>query len=149
MLGGVNNLQFCYFGVSVGVPLFCFFFVTGPPSLPYNVTVDNIQQTTARVSWQQGYHGGFDQTFLLQLSTDKVHWENVETVFGGKDESEDRMHQVLNDLRHSTTYYVRIYSFNREGNSPFSQYQNFTTRPLTGELFVFSSIFRNITFLFF
>ncbi|XP_060563649.1 uncharacterized protein LOC132723012 [Ruditapes philippinarum] len=104
----------------------------GPPGVSYNVTVDNIQQTTARVSWQQGYHGGFPQTFLIQLSTDMEQWENVETVYGGTDESEDFKQKVLTDLSHSTAYFVRIYAFNREGNGPFSQYKNFTTRSIIG-----------------
>ncbi|XP_060563629.1 contactin-1-like [Ruditapes philippinarum] len=102
----------------------------GPPGVSKNITVDNIQQTTARVLWQQGYHGGFPQTFLIQLSTDRVQWENVETVYGGTDESEDLKQKVLTDLSHSTTYFIRIYAFNRAGNSPFSQYQNFTTHQI-------------------
>jgi hypothetical protein len=77
---------------------------------------------------------------LIQLSTDRVQWGNVETVYGGTDESEDFKQKVLNDLSHSTTYFVRIYAFNREGNGPFSQYQNFTTRLLTGKLALMTCI---------
>ncbi|XP_053372613.1 hemicentin-1-like isoform X1 [Mercenaria mercenaria] len=99
----------------------------GPPSDPFDIKVDNIQQNTARVSWIPGFHGGFAQTFLIQLSTDRKHWRNEETVYGGTDESEEPMYKVLINLQESTIYYVRMYAFNSEGNSPFSEIHNFTT----------------------
>ncbi|XP_053390451.1 neural cell adhesion molecule 2-like [Mercenaria mercenaria] len=102
-----------------------------PPSGAFDIKVDNILQNTARVSWIPGFHGGFAQTFLIQLSTDRKNWRNEETIFGGTDESGEPMYEVLNNLQESTTYYVRMYAFNSEGNSPFSEIHNFTTLLIT------------------
>ncbi|XP_053389576.1 hemicentin-1-like isoform X3 [Mercenaria mercenaria] len=102
-----------------------------PPSGAFDITINNIQQNTVRVSWKPGFHGGFAQTFLIQLSTDRTQWRNEETIYGGTDESEEPMYEVLHNLQESTTYYVRMYAFNSEGNSPFSEVHNFTTLPIT------------------
>ncbi|XP_053391074.1 hemicentin-1-like, partial [Mercenaria mercenaria] len=98
----------------------------GLPSKPYDVRVDMIQYDKARLSWIRGYNGGFAQTFVIQLSTDQSNWRNV-SVYGGNDESHEPVSHVLCCLHDSTTYYVRMYAFNTEGNSSFTENLNYTT----------------------
>ncbi|XP_053391410.1 protein turtle-like, partial [Mercenaria mercenaria] len=102
----------------------------GPPSKPYNVTVDSIQYNTAHLSWIRGYHGGLAQTFVIQLSTDLNIWRNI-TVDGGLNESLEPISEVLSNLYDSTMYYIRMYAFNNKGSSPFTEFHNFTTPPKT------------------
>ncbi|XP_053409347.1 sialoadhesin-like [Mercenaria mercenaria] len=101
----------------------------GPPSKPSDVRVDMIQYDKARLSWIRGYHGGFAQTFVIQLSTDLSNWRNV-TVYGGNDESSEPVSHVLSGLHDSTTYYVRMYAFNKEENSSLTENLNYTTPPI-------------------
>ncbi|XP_053389842.1 protein turtle-like [Mercenaria mercenaria] len=103
----------------------------GPPIKPYNVTLESIQYNTAHLSWIRGYHGGLAQTFVIQLSADLNIWRNI-TVNGGINESLEPISEVLRDLRDSTTYFVRMYAFNNEGSSPFTEFLNFTTPSHTG-----------------
>ncbi|XP_060564839.1 hemicentin-2-like, partial [Ruditapes philippinarum] len=98
----------------------------GPPTLPFNLTIDNVNFNEARLSWRRGYHGGFPQTFVIKLSTDQKSWKDVE-VFDGKTESDEMISKRLSGLSPSTTYFVRMYSFNREGNSTATSSLNYTT----------------------
>ncbi|XP_053391382.1 hemicentin-2-like, partial [Mercenaria mercenaria] len=98
----------------------------GPPSMPNNLTVDSIQYNKAHLSWIRGYHGGLAQTFVIQLSTDLNIWNNI-TVYGGLNKSLEPISEVLPGLHDSTTYYIRMFAFNNEGSSPFTEILNYTT----------------------
>lgn len=101
--------------------------ISGPPSPPYDIHVDNIQHTTVSLSWKRGFHGGFEQTFVIQLSKDKFNWSNITSVNGMLSTSKDPISKTLDGLDDSTTYFVRMFAYNIEGNSTYTDYLNYTT----------------------
>jgi hypothetical protein len=107
-------------------------FILEPPVSPSDFTIDYIQHNKARLSWRRGYNGGLTQTFVIQLGTDEK-WSDVE-VFDRNTEDKDRISTILTDLFDSTTYFVRLYAYNVEGNSPLSETLNFTTSPIKGKI---------------
>ncbi|XP_060575287.1 neural cell adhesion molecule 1-B-like, partial [Ruditapes philippinarum] len=117
---------------------------TKPPVSPSDFTIDYIQHNKARLSWRRGYNGGLTQTFVIQLGTDEK-WNDVE-VFDRNTEDRDRISTILTDLFDSTTYFVRLYAYNEEGNSPLSETLYFTTSPIKGNNFKLPSLSSTPTF---
>ncbi|XP_060578473.1 neural cell adhesion molecule 2-like [Ruditapes philippinarum] len=100
--------------------------LTEQPGSPRGFTIDYIQHNKARLSWMRGYNGGLTQTFVIQVGTDEKTWSDVK-VFDRITKDEKPITTVLSDLHDSTTYFVRAYAYNEEGNSPLSKTLNFTT----------------------
>lgn len=95
--------------------------------MPSNLSVDEIKYKAVRLSWLRGYHGGFAQTFVVQVSTDLKKWRNVSSIFDGKNENAKPVSTTLTNLQDSTTYFLRVYAYNDEGKSSYTDYVNFST----------------------
>ena len=107
------------------------FFKSEQPRTPSDFTVDYIQYNKARLSWKRGYNGGLAQTFVIQLGTDEKTWSDIE-IYDGLKQDDNPISTILTDLHDSTTYFVRLYAYNDEGNSRLSETLNFTTAPIKG-----------------
>ena len=94
--------------------------------MPTNVTVDEIQFNSACILWVAGYHGGASQTFVIQTSSDLVTWRN-KSVNGGLTESTVPIPNTLSGLSASTLYHLKMYAYNKEGSSQFTEILNFYT----------------------
>jgi hypothetical protein len=66
------------------------------------------------------------------VGTDEKTWSDVK-VFDRITEDGKPITTVLSDLLDSTTYFVRAYAYNEEGNSPLSETLNFTTSSIKGK----------------
>ena len=99
----------------------------GPPNPPINVAVNAIGTTSFSLSWTAGFDNGFNQTVVIQLSTNGQTWSNKTMIIGDSGSSNKKHTETLNNLDHSTLHYVRLFSYNREGNSNYSEVVNFTT----------------------
>jgi len=89
--------------------------------------VNGIGITSFSLSWTTGFDNGFNQTVVIQLSTNGQTWSNKTTIIGDSGSSNKKHTETLNNLDHSTLHYVRLFSYNREGNSNYSEVVNFTT----------------------
>ena len=52
------------------------------PGAPYkvsNATARGVSSQRMNVTWITGFNGGSDQTFTLNMSTDGLHYDNVES----------------------------------------------------------------------
>ena len=102
--------------------------------MPMNVTVDEIKFNSVRVSWRAGYNGGAPQTFVIQTSKDLIYWK-TDLVNEGVTQSTNLMTFVLFQLSASTTYYLKMYAYNEEGNSQFTKRLQTMVRIATFKIF--------------
>ena len=87
-----------------------------------------ITETTAVLAWIRGFHGGSDQTFVVQLSTDSINWTNKTFIPDGQKDSNTSINITLDNLSSGTIYFARVYSFTQEGRTQdFSNINFFTT----------------------
>ncbi|XP_060563555.1 uncharacterized protein LOC132722945 [Ruditapes philippinarum] len=105
---------------------------TVPPETPRGFTIDCIQHNKARLSWLPGNNGGLTQTFVIQLGTGESSWEDTEVQDGVK-QNDQPISKILTGLGDSTTYFVRMYAYNKVGKSPLSEILIFTTSPIKVE----------------
>ena len=96
------------------------------------MAANDIGITSARISWTAGFDNGFNQTFVIQLSTNKQTWSNKTLIIGESDSNNKKHTETLHELDHSTLHYVRLFSYNIDGNSHYSEVVNFTTNVETG-----------------
>ncbi|KAH3768760.1 hypothetical protein DPMN_169977 [Dreissena polymorpha] len=99
----------------------------GPPQAPHTVQVLNEKYNSAEVSWLPGFHGGYPQIFVIQTSTDAVHWKNVSLIDGGTYNNESSFNETLTGLEPETLYWIRLFSFNKQGTSDYSIANSVTT----------------------
>ena len=110
----------------------CAYMISGSPQAPHSVQVLNEKYNSAEVSWLPGFHGGYPQTFVIQTSTDAVHWKNVSLIDGGTYSNEVAFNETLSGLEPETLYWIRLFSFNKQGTSDYSIANNVTTSKAPG-----------------
>jgi len=102
--------------------------ITGPPGTPTLTGISSISHTSAVVSWVEGFHGGFDQTVTIQISSDKTKWVDRLKEIRSHLENMVPRHTTITGLLDGTTYYVRMFASNELGDSKMSEVWNFTTQ---------------------
>ena len=102
-------------------------YFSGPPSTPVEPEIVRYNEHRVTVSWIRGFHGGYDQTFVIQYSTDYILWQDGTTKNGGLSRSTGRINATVEGLDAATHYYIRIYSYNIRGSSGYSGIVNVTT----------------------
>lgn len=95
--------------------------------MPSNLLVDEIKYKSVRLTWLRGYHGGLAQTFVVEVSTDLKKWQKVASMFDGKNENTQPISITLTYLQDSTRYFLRVYAYNDDGYSSYTDYVNLTT----------------------
>ena len=101
------------------ITLFCFLSFTGKPERPSDFKTTGADSTGVRLSWIPGFHGGENQTFVIQHKSESSSWSGNITVPGSK-----LQHAILNEvvtgLNPDTRYTFRIYAFNKYGRSDYA-----------------------------
>jgi len=105
---------------------------SGPPSEPMINDISNVSYTVAVVSWEEGFHGGYDQTIHFKVRSNNDAWVELTSVRVAKRESKYRRTTTLRDLLPGTTYYIRLFASNERGSSGMTDIWNLTTK---GSLF--------------
>ncbi|KAL3862876.1 hypothetical protein ACJMK2_008822 [Sinanodonta woodiana] len=100
-------------------------FSSGKPDTPANFHITDIQEKQVTLQWLYGYHKGFDQTFVVQISMDNITWTNASIINAGKEEG--WFSATITGLKSNTLYYFRLYSFNVNGESDLADVK-FATR---------------------
>ncbi|XP_052803071.1 uncharacterized protein LOC128233436 isoform X2 [Mya arenaria] len=99
----------------------------GPPTIPTQFTVSKITQNAIETSWFAEFNGGFRQTFVIQISIDEHHWSNASIRIEDIDTLSKIYRHTINNLDHSTKYFLRLYAFNELGTSGFTSALQATT----------------------
>ncbi|XP_052803517.1 uncharacterized protein LOC128233735 isoform X2 [Mya arenaria] len=99
----------------------------GPPTIPTQFALNNVDQNAIEASWLAEFNGGFRQTFVIQISIDEIHWSNASIRTEDTDRSNDIYRLTISNLDHSTTYFLRLYAFNELGLSGFTSVLQATT----------------------
>ena len=89
--------------------------------------IDSYKVHEVTVSWARGFHGGYEQTFVIQYSTDNIVWEDGATKNGGLSRSTERINATIEGLDAATHYYIRMYSHSIKGSSDYTEIMNVTT----------------------
>lgn len=111
------------------------FIFKGPPQPPYGIFVAQVFASDVQVSWTAGFDGGFDQTFVIQLSKTSKNWENVAHFFAGINSNLQLFTSTVQGLDHSSLYFLRMFAYNEKGASNYSEVLNFTTRAREGNYY--------------
>ncbi|XP_052806679.1 contactin-1-like, partial [Mya arenaria] len=98
----------------------------GPPGGLTIISVNNVQQTSAVVTWTRGFHGGFRQTVYVELSIDSHRWNVKLKLNEGKNEDKDEVNTTLQELQPGSLYYIRMYAENDRGKSGYTRIFNVT-----------------------
>lgn len=98
--------------------------------------MDAIAETSATLSWIRCFHGGFNQTFVIQLSKDGVVWNNKTFIEGGQSMNRTPIINHLHSLEATSVYHARMFAYNDIGRSNYSESIIFTTKSI-GEIYLF------------
>nr|VZI36606.1 unnamed protein product [Spirometra erinaceieuropaei] len=93
---------------------------TGPPDTPMQPKVLNVTATTIRISWIQGFGGGYKQTFRVRWKVNKpdAHYKYEDLV---EKESGATMQLVITALKPDTEYTISLNARNEmHGESSYS-----------------------------
>jgi len=98
----------------------------GPPSKPVIIAIEEKGHDAATVFWNEGFHGGFNQSVFIEISSDR---SNVSTKLQDLSTGDipTTRNSTVNGLEGATTYYVRLFATNLHGVSGMSGVWNFTT----------------------
>ncbi|XP_052803762.1 contactin-1-like [Mya arenaria] len=99
----------------------------GPPETPWTFTIEEVMQHSIDISWFGNFNGGFKQTFAIQTSMDGVDWSNATLLEEDVPNTNEQYHQTVDNLDHTTTYYLRMYAFNVLGESEHTSVMQATT----------------------
>ncbi|VDK70878.1 unnamed protein product [Dibothriocephalus latus] len=94
---------------------------TGPPDTPMRPNVLNVTATTIRISWIQGFGGGYKQTFRVRWKINKpeAHYKYEDLV---EKESGATMQLFITALKPDTDYTISLNARNEmHGESPYSE----------------------------
>ncbi|KAK3579736.1 hypothetical protein CHS0354_034018 [Potamilus streckersoni] len=91
------------------------------PEKPLNFHATSIQERQLSLTWLSGYHGGFNQTFVVEISLDNITWNNVSQVNAGN--RNGWFSATLSDLIPGCEYYLRLYAYNINGRGDFADIQ--------------------------
>ncbi|KAK3586308.1 hypothetical protein CHS0354_035092 [Potamilus streckersoni] len=91
------------------------------PEKPLNFHATSIQERQLSLTWLSGYHGGFNQTFVVEISLDNITWNNVSQVNAGN--RNGWYSATLLDLIPGSEYYLRLYAYNINGRGDFADIQ--------------------------
>jgi hypothetical protein len=100
------------------------------PQMPRHLTVTVASSTSVVVSWLSGFHGGSDQTFVVQYRTLHSETWRSATVLAGKQTTNERFTAKVIGLETDTVYQFRVYSTNDEGDSSHTDSVSATTSTL-------------------
>jgi len=103
-----------------------FYLSVGPPSIPTIVTVNEKGHDAATVLWNEGFHGGFNQSVYIEIRSDRSNVTQKLQDISLRDTSTTR-NSTITGLEGATTYYVRLFATNPHGVSGMSRVWNFTT----------------------
>ena len=108
---------------------------TGPPSEPYNVTIEDVTSEGFRLLITPGYNGGYPQRFTL------VYWPEYDRSKNRTITEPTGTIQVRH-LSHDTNYQLLLYSENEKGRSVESHTEPWFIRTgeFTGKIYVFLGI---------
>ena len=90
--------------------------------------INNVSFTVAVVSWEEGFHGGYDQIIHFEVRSNNNAWVELTSVRVAKTESKYLRTTTLRDLLQGTTYYMRLFASNERGPSGKTEVWNFTTK---------------------
>ena len=79
------------------------------------------------LSWIRCFHGGRNQTFVIQQSTDGLTWTNSSYVAGGLSESQQPINSTIGSLQSTTLYYFMLFAYNELGRSDNTTILTITT----------------------
>ncbi|XP_052807033.1 hemicentin-1-like isoform X2 [Mya arenaria] len=99
----------------------------GPPEIPRTLTIEKVMQHSIDISWFGNFNGGFKQTFAIQTSKDGVDWNNATLLEEDVLNRREQYHQTVDKLDHTTKYYLRMYAFNKLGESEHTNVLQATT----------------------
>ncbi|XP_052819322.1 synaptogenesis protein syg-2-like isoform X2 [Mya arenaria] len=99
----------------------------GPPFAPTIISMTNIQQTSAVLTWTRGFHGGFSQTVYVEISVDRQRWDVKFETYEGKLENKTKVNTILQQLQPGTLYFIRMFAENEMGKSGWTRTFNITT----------------------
>uniref|UniRef100_A0A0X3PIN0 Nephrin n=1 Tax=Schistocephalus solidus TaxID=70667 RepID=A0A0X3PIN0_SCHSO len=94
---------------------------TGPPDTPMQPKVLNVTTTTIRISWIQGFGGGYKQTFRVRWKINRpdAHYKYEDLV---EKESGATMQLLITALKPDTEYTISLNARNEmHGESPYSE----------------------------
>lgn len=100
----------------------------GEPCSPKNVSIDRLTSNSVTLSWIRCFHGGREQTFVIQHSTDEIRWTNSSFVEGGLSTSQHPLNTTIGFLQPNTLYYFMLFAYNELGRSNFTPVLNITTK---------------------
>ncbi|XP_060607688.1 hemicentin-1-like [Ruditapes philippinarum] len=100
---------------------------TDKPETPkdFRLMNDTITDTSVALSWQPGFNGGFQQTFvIIYKMIHELVWLNKSI----KDNGDINMNYILNDLSSLQEYEIEMFARNIEGNSLHTERLRFKTK---------------------
>jgi len=88
------------------------------------------------VSWIEGFHGGFDQTIHIEISSDTSGWIEMSSEPLFVQESPAARNTTITGLLTGTLYYVRLFASNERGNSEMSKVLEFNIKGVNMFMFI-------------
>ncbi|KAJ8311213.1 hypothetical protein KUTeg_011241 [Tegillarca granosa] len=102
------------------------------PEPPKNLIVYKTQQDSVSLKWERGYDGGYRQTFVILVQN--VESDSVREILINDEPKNNSLSTKVEDLLPSTTYHIKIYAMNENGNSSFLSVLIFVKKTLAGSL---------------
>ena len=88
------------------------------------------------MSWIEGFHGGFDQTIHIEISSDTSGWIEMSSEPLFVQESPAARNTTITGLLTGTLYYVRLFASNERGNSEMSKVLEFNIKGVNMFMFI-------------
>ena len=99
--------------------------IAGPPNSPMIKHIAIINYDSAVVSWIEGFHGGFDQTIHVEISSETSGWIEMSSEPLFVQEGPAARNTTITGLLTGTLYHVRLFASNERGNSEMSKVWEF------------------------
>ncbi|KAK3579633.1 hypothetical protein CHS0354_028399 [Potamilus streckersoni] len=100
----------------------------GPPQPPFDLRIVNLASTTVTLDWFIGYNYFEDsQIFAIQYSYQGLPFQSIAYTVYYSNQSLYHVNYTVSYLSPSTQYFFRVYSYNRYGNSDYSNTVQFVT----------------------